>query len=70
VVLAARYGMVSGLRGRVRAGPSAGRYQVEFTAGCGDARYATRWYRGATSRSGARPVIVSAGSVTTGIDQG
>ena len=69
MVLAARYGMVSGLRGRVRAGPSAGRYQVEFTAGCGDARYATRWYLGAT-RSGARPVIVSAGSVTTGIDQG
>ncbi|MGH3394267.1 MAG: hypothetical protein ACRDPO_06200, partial [Streptosporangiaceae bacterium] len=51
-------------------GLAAGRYQVEFTAGCGDAGYATRWYQGVTSRSGARPVIVTAGSVTTGIDQG
>jgi hypothetical protein len=51
-------------------GLAAGRYQVEFTAGCGDARYPTRWYQDATSRSGARPVMVTAGSVTTSIDQG
>ena len=51
-------------------GLAAGRYQVEFTAGCGDTRYAARWYQGATTRRGARPVTVTAGSVTTGIDQG
>lgn len=51
-------------------GLAAGRYQVEFTAGCGDTRYAARWYQGAPTRRGARPVTVTAGSVTTGIDQG
>lgn len=50
------------------AGLLPGSYRVEFTAGCGAARYATQWYNGASSRSGAAPVAVSAGMVTPAID--
>jgi hypothetical protein len=45
-----------------------GRYAVEFSRGCGVARYATQWDDGAASRAGATPVVVTAGSVTPGID--
>jgi Carboxypeptidase regulatory-like domain len=48
----------------------AGRYEVRFTAGCGVTRYAARWYRDATSRSGATPVMVMAGTVARGISAG
>ncbi len=43
-------------------------YRVEFTAGCGVAKYRTQWFNGATSRAAATPVAVSAGTVSTGID--
>jgi hypothetical protein len=45
-----------------------GQYAVEFTSGCGVASYRTQWFDGAASRSGATPVTVKAGSVTTAID--
>ncbi|MHB1875647.1 MAG: hypothetical protein ACYCPF_12410, partial [Streptosporangiaceae bacterium] len=45
-----------------------GSYLVEFTAGCGVASYATQWYDGASSRSGATPVSVTSGAVTSGIN--
>jgi hypothetical protein len=45
-----------------------GSYDVEFTAGCGRASYATQWYDGKPSRSHATPVTVGAGTVTSGID--
>ena len=50
------------------AGLAPGRYLVEFAAGCGDASYATQWYDGASSRSGATPVSVTSGAVTSGIN--
>jgi protocatechuate 3,4-dioxygenase beta subunit len=48
-------------------GLSPGTYRVEFSAGCGVARYTTQWYSGATSRAGAAPVTVTAGAVHAGI---
>ena len=45
-----------------------GQYAVEFTSGCGAASYRTQWFDGAASRSGATPVTVKVGSVTTAID--
>jgi hypothetical protein len=49
-------------------GLSPGQYVVEFTSGCGVASYPTQWFDGAVSRTGATPVTVKAGSVTTAID--
>jgi hypothetical protein len=43
-------------------------YKVEFTAGCGSSSYATQWYNGSSSRTGATSVPVSAGTVTGSID--
>jgi hypothetical protein len=51
-------------------GLAPGRYQVEFTAGCGDSGYPAQWYQGARTRGAARTVTVTAGSVTTGITEG
>jgi hypothetical protein len=45
-----------------------GQYVVEFTGGCGVVSYRTQWFDGAASRSGATPVRLTAGSVTTAID--
>lgn len=50
------------------AGLVPGRYLIEFAAGCGDGGYVTQWYDGASSRSGATPVSVAGGAVTSGID--
>jgi hypothetical protein len=50
-------------------GLAAGRYQVEFTAGCGDSGYPAQWYQGARTRRDATAVTVTAGSVTTGITE-
>jgi Carboxypeptidase regulatory-like domain len=50
-------------------GLTPGRYQVEFTAGCGDSRYPAQWFQGARTRSSARTVTVTAGSMTAGITE-
>ena len=47
-----------------------GTYTVEFSSGCGAASYATQWFSGATARSGASPVTVTAGVVTGDINAG
>ncbi len=43
-------------------------YVVEFTAGCGAAKFKTTWFKGASSRSAATAIPVSAGLVTPNID--
>jgi len=61
---------VTGAGGRYELdGLAAGRYQVEFTSGCGDSAYRAQWFDGATTRRGARPVTVAAGSLTSGINE-
>jgi hypothetical protein len=50
------------------AGLPPGSYSVEFTAGCGDARYKTQWYNGAASRGAATTVTVVYGEVTANIN--
>jgi len=49
-------------------GLDAGSYDVEFTAGCGIAAYATQWYDGVANRSATTAVAVTAGSLTPAID--
>lgn len=43
-------------------------YVVEFTAGCGAAKFRTQWFSGASTRSGATPVTVAIAKITGGID--
>lgn len=43
-------------------------YRVEFTGGCGIAKYTTQWFNGATSRNTSTLVPVNAGTVSPGID--
>ena len=44
-----------------------GSYDVEFI-GCGSGQYATQWYQGASSQSGATPVSVTAGQTSPGVN--
>lgn len=46
----------------------AGRYDIEFTAGCGSSGYAAQWWKGSVDRSGARPVRVRNDTGSSGID--
>jgi hypothetical protein len=43
-----------------------GNYKVRFASGCGATGYATQWYNGATSKTGATPVSVGAGQTQSG----
>jgi hypothetical protein len=45
-----------------------GKYLVRFDHGCGANGYLTQWYNGAPSKTGATPVTVIAGQVTTDIN--
>lgn len=45
-----------------------GRYLVEFEAQCATRGYATQWWQGASSKSGATPVALRAGRTRSGIN--
>ena len=45
-----------------------GQYKVKFESGCGTTGYSTRWYKNARTKQQATFVVVSNGTVTTGIN--
>jgi hypothetical protein len=45
-----------------------GRYEVKFSAGCGDSGFKTQWWQHAGSARAATVISVAAGAAVTGID--
>ena len=60
---------VTGTDGRYTlAGLLPGRYQVQFTTGCGAPGYVTQWWNNAATQAAATVIAVAADSTTSGID--
>jgi hypothetical protein len=45
-----------------------GRYKVKFSSGCGLAKFATQWWKNASSRGTATVITVGSAAAVTGID--